>query len=50
MTTAERAQLAGDVIAILGAGLGAEITDINGRFLAGAESSSARSTWRCPPG
>ncbi|CAJ1510144.1 PE-PPE domain-containing protein [[Mycobacterium] burgundiense] len=37
MTTAERAQLAGDVIAILGAGLGAEITDINGRFLAGAE-------------
>ncbi len=37
MTSAERAQLAGDVIAILGAGLGAEITDINGRFLARVE-------------
>lgn len=37
MTAAERAQLAGDVIAILGKGLGAEITDINGRFLARVE-------------
>lgn len=38
MTLAERAQLAGDVISILGAGIGAEITDINGRLLAGAEN------------
>ncbi|MFA5708813.1 PE-PPE domain-containing protein [Mycolicibacterium sp.] len=37
MTPVERAQLAGDVIAILGAGLGAEITDVNGRFLARVE-------------
>ncbi len=37
MTRAQKAQLAGDVISILGAGIGAEITDINGRFLGQVE-------------
>ncbi len=37
MTAADRAQLAGDVIAILGAGVGAEIADVGGRFLSRVE-------------